>query len=265
MGLEVYDTQSSEDLEKEVLKESKEKIDEIYEEVNNNELSKESSQEKTEKKFTFRPISLDLWASTIENGEKWANGITTEVEFAWWSEKVGLYAYARKDWNEYAKWFNEWIELFLNENFHLWKSVDINGKQFYWWKWSGKIMQWLQISTDKQLGKVWLWGSLWWYAAYDIVPWAKNQVSWSVIPSVNVSVEQKNWKKWTWDAFLHIKGMQDFDYKKYWTYGEANIQTPNLLDPKTAWALCWWVFARYWWDIKEINLLCAWVWLKYSF
>lgn len=229
------------------------------------EKDKESEQ-KPEKSFTFKPISMDVWASTIKNWEEWADGITTKLEFAWWAKNLSLYGYIRKDWNKYAKWFNEWMELFGNETLKLWKNINLNGKQFYRWNWSGRLMAWPQLSFNKQLwSRVEVWGTAWAYATYDIIPEQKNQLSWAWIFSVNIDVEQKDGKKWSWDAFLNIGWIKNFNYDEYFTYWEANIKTPNLLDSEKAWALCWWIFARYWWNVKQIKLSCAWMWLIFKF
>lgn len=226
----------------------------------------DEKQWKVEPSFRFKPISFDLWWSTIKNWEEWSDGITTKVEFAWWSEHTSLYGYVRKDWNKYAKWFNEWMELFANENIHLWKNIDLNGKQFYWWNWAGRILTWPQVSVNKKLWKVELWGSVGAYAQYDVLPWQENQISWSWIVAVNISIEQKDWKKWSWDAFLNVGWVKDLSFEGASTYWEANINTPNLLkDPKIIWWLSGWIFARYGWDLKNIKLSCLWVWATISF
>lgn len=231
----------------------------------------EAWEDKPEKSFTIKPVALNVWASTINYWENWGNGITTRLDFAWWGKNLSFFGYARKDWNEYAKGFNEWIELFANENLKLWKNFDLNGKQFYRWKGTGRLMVWPQLSGKTQLWKVEMGGSAWAYATYDFSPRQpgqeqnNNSLSWAWIFSVNVAVEQKNWKKWTWDAFLNVGWIKDFNYENYTTYWEANIKTPNLLDPKQAGQLCWWFFARYWWNIKKINLLGAWFWLTFNF
>jgi hypothetical protein len=38
-----------------------------------------------------------------------------------------------------------------------------------------------------------------------------------------------------------------------------------MLDSKTAGALCWMLYAKYWWNIKSIKLSYIWVWLRYEF
>ena len=231
---------------------------------NENE-NEEEKKEKPEKSFTFKPIAVNVWGSTIKNWEEWVDGITTKVEFTWWSKNTNLYGYIRKDWNKYAKWFNDWMELFGNESLKLWKNIDLNSKQFYRGNWSGKLLAWPQASLNTQIWKVWIWSTAWAYTAYDIIPWQENKVSWSWIVSVNISVEQKDWKKWTWDAFIHVGWIKGKDYENYSTYWEANLKTPNLLDSEKAWALCWWIFARYGWNVKSINLQCLWLWVTYEF
>lgn len=221
--------------------------------------------EKIERSFTFKPISIDVWVSTVKNWEDWADWITTKMEFAWWWKNTSLYGYVRKDWNKYAKWFNEWMELFANESVKLWKNLNLNGKQFYRWNGAGKMILWPQVSINTQIWNVWLWSSAWVYAAYDILPWQENKVSWSWIVSVNISVEQGDWRKWTWDAFIHLGWVKDLSFEGASTYWEANLQTPNLLDSEKIWALCWWIFARYWWDLKSIKFSCLWFWATCTF
>lgn len=244
--------------------EIKKDLDVLQQEVMDDEPEK-SSNEKKEKSFTFKPIAVSLWESQIRNWETWNNNITTNIEFAGGWKNLSLYGYTRKDWNKYAKWFNEWIEIFANENLKLWNNIDLNGKQFYWWKWSGKLMLGPKVSKDKQIWNVWIWWSVGAYWSYDIVPWDKDSISgtWSV--SVNFSVKQNNGKIWNGNAFFNVNWIKDFDYKKYTTYWEAELETPNFLNPEMAGALCWFLQARYWWAIKEINLMYLWAWIKYKF
>ena len=222
--------------------------------------------EKKESSFTFKPIALNVWATTLKNWDQWVDWITTTVEFAWWWKNLNMYWYVRKDWNRYAKWFNDWMELFANENLKLWKNFDLNWKQFYWWEWAWKLMIWPRVSVD---GRIWskaeVRASAWGYLTRDLIPWQKNQRSWDSVVDVNFSVKQKDLKDWTWYAFLDISWIKNFDTKSYWTYWEANIKSPNLLDPEKAWALCGMIYARYWWNLKKIELNCAWVGVVYNF
>lgn len=223
------------------------------------------SGEKPEKRFTFSPIALSTaWAIKNEWGE-FVNTITTTLEFAGWWKNMDVYGYVRKDWNKYAKWFNEWFECFANEEIKLWKNFNLNGKQFYWWNWVWRIMFWPQISMNEQIWKVNLWASVWWYVTYDFKPDKTGKWSWTSIASVNFSVEQKNWKTRDGNAFLSIWSIKGLDYQNYSTYWEAKLTTPNLLNPEEAGALCWILYARYWWTLKEIKLQYLWVWLTYKF
>ena len=224
----------------------------------------EKKEEKKEKSFTFKPIAVSLWWSRINNWGEWWNNITTNVEFAWWWKNLSLYGYARKDWNKFAKWFNEGIEIFTTESLKLGKGFDLNSKQFYWWKWTGEILVWPQISGKKQIWNTEIWAALGGFWTYDVIPSQKDRISWTWTVSINFSVKQKNWKTRNWDAFLNLN-WQDFKFNNYGTYWEANLETPNFLDPKVAWQLCWIIQARYWWNVKEIELKYLWVWLKYKF
>lgn len=226
--------------------------------------NKDDNPEKKEKKFTFKPIAVSAWKSRMKNWEERVNNTTTTVEFAWWWKNLNVYGYARKDWNDYATWFNEWIELFANENLKLGKNFDLNGKQFYWWKWNGKWMVWPQVSVDKQIWNVWVWASVGAYLE-DNISWKKNTFDWGSVVSVNFSVKWKDWKTRNGNAFLNISGMEDFDVNKMGTYWEASLETPNFLNPKAAGALCWTLYARYWWNIEDIEISYLWVGLKYKF
>ena len=225
----------------------------------------DNTEEKREKSFTFKPIAISVWKSRIKNWEERNNNTTTTVEFAWWWKNLNLYGYTRKDWNNYTTWFDQGIELFANENLKLGNNFDINGKQFYWWEWNGRLMVWPHVSTNKQFWNVWVWWSIGAYWTYDAKSWSKDTFTWSSVVSVNFSVKWKNWKTWNWDAFLNISNIKNLHTSEYGTYGEANLQTPNLLDPKAAGALCWMLYARYWWNIKDIKLSYLWVGLKYEF
>ncbi len=225
----------------------------------------DNTEEKREKSFTFKPIAISVWKSRMKNWEERINNTTTTVEFAWWWKNLNLYGYTRKDWNNYTTWFDQGIELFANENLKLGNNFDINGKQFYWWEWNGRLMVWPHVSTNKQFWNVWVWWSIGAYWTYDAKSWSKDTFTWSSVVSVNFSVKWKNWKTWNWDAFLNISNIKNLHTSEYGTYGEANLQTPNLLDPKAAGALCWMLYARYWWNIKDIKLSYLWVGLKYEF
>lgn len=261
------DLETGYNLERDVTGDSlKELKEEINEPIKNSSEEEQNSSEKKEKSFTFKPIAASLAGSQINNWETWDNNLTTTVEFAWWWKNLSLYWYARKDWNKYATWFNEWIEVFGNENLKLWNNFDINGKQFYRWQWNGRLMVWPQVSADKQIWNVWIWWSLGAYWTYDAIWWwNKDTFSWSSVVSVNFSVKWKNWKTWNGNAFLNISNIKNFNTSEYGTYWESSLETPNLLDPKVAWALCWMLYARYGWTLKEIDLMYLWAWIKYKF
>lgn len=220
---------------------------------------------KVEPSFRLKPISLNVAGSSVNVWEnKYADGITTKLEFAWklW-EKTSFYGYARKDWNEYQKSFNDWMELCANEMVKLTDHVDLDNIQFYWWNWSGKMFVWPKASVNAQIwNNVSAWAALWVYGTYETIPWQENKRSWSWIVYSNISVKQKDWKVWSYDWFINA-GVDWSIYK------EANLHSPNLLPPNVAWNLCWYAFARFlkaWWEnLSEIKIIAGWVWVTYNF
>ncbi len=122
-------------------------------------------------------------------------------------------------------------------------------------------MVWPQIPVNGSFWNVNVWGSVGAFLTYDSISWNKDQLSWSWMVTVNFSVKWKNWKTRNGDAFLNISGIKWLNTNEYSTYWEATLKTPNLLDPKTAGTLCWVLWARYWWSLKEIKISYLWLWL----